>query len=225
VENNSGEYSFRDEDGRPTGTERFLLTKTRSGHVTLQCATDLPQERFSRYITYSGGPTHALQCASVFLQPADGSPSFAHFSLCGETLEGVLGSEGMPTTTQQLALSGCAPLFGTHALINDGWFAGLHDPGGAAEQTHRCAVSSVSEHGTSGLAAEIITLHTACTSWSSDVTTPAGTFDVRTVLLAFGSLPPLELTVRREDLLLVRLRWAHTRTHVELTHIDSRRTA
>jgi hypothetical protein len=180
--------------------------------------TTQPQFGFARHILLALDENSVPNLATVVLMPFGRLTSTAQFSLTKNELRATLTGPEDATTEQRLDLSGCARAFGTHALVNDGWLARLHDVHGPAPQSHRCAVSSVSEKGTSGLAAEVVELTTEFRG-NYEVSVAAGTFETAVVAIGFGPLPPLEVAVRKHDQLLIRIRWPSTGTEVELKEL------
>lgn len=210
-----GTYEIREAADGLAGLERFWLTTSRDGGSVLQCATSLPAQSLKRNILYALDAGGRPLIASIVLERRGVATATACFRFGGTRLHGDIRYVAQTAELQDLDLTGCVAAFGTHALVNDGWLARLHMAGGPARQEHRCPVSSVSEHGTSGLAAEIVTLVTEHRGRRRQAV-PAGVFDVDVIALGFGAMPPLELVVRRDDQLLVRLTWAHTGADVRL---------
>ena len=201
-----GSYSLR-YAGAITAQERFTLIRRADGSQSLQAFIRMSAPPLDRQISLELDRAGRPRAAAVMLQKED-SFSSAWFSVRGSTVTSEIDCDRFGRVSQSIAMDAPVGMFGTHALVNDGWFTRLHDAGGPALQRFVIPVSSVSPKGDSGLLVD-------CASVSiergegGEVTTAAGTFRIERFAIGFGHLPPLDVAVRSEDRLLVRMDWAH----------------
>ncbi len=212
-----GAYSLR-YGGIHTATETFTLFRREDGGTSLQSLIRMADPRLDRQVGIELDKAGLPRAATVMLHQ-DGRYSNALFSIRGAVVTCELDCDLFGRVSQTLTLESEVAMFGTHALANDAWFTRLHEPDGPALQTFECPVSSVSERGDSGLLVTRTRISIERRA-RGRTTTAAGTFETEHFDIAFGHLPPLEVQVRSDDQLLVRMDWKQGDVIVTLDELN-----
>ncbi len=212
-----GAYSLR-YGGVHTATETFTLFRREDGGASLQSLIRMADPRLDRQVGIELDRAGRPRAATVMLHQ-NGHYSSALFGIHGGVVTCDLDCDLFGRVSQTMTFESEIAMFGTHALANDAWFTRLHDPDGPALQRFECPVSSVSERGDSGL---LVTRTKIAVERRARgrTTTAAGEFETEHFDIAFGHLPPLEVHVRPDDQLLVRMDWKQGDVIVTLDELD-----
>ena len=188
----SGRYGFYDEADAQFGSETFRLEYLHDGGVVLDSICETTRPRMVRHIVYArdggGRPRHA----TIDLRDAAGISKVA-VSFEDVGMQAVYDDRRLRRMSQRWDGAAIAS-FGTHAVINDAWYAQLYDHATGGVQTFEdCLVSSVSENGDSGLLIQgvMVTVEhvgeEACETVAGSV--------VRRYRVAFASFSPIDVWV------------------------------
>ena len=216
----SGRYGFFDEANARFGSETFSLTYRDDRSVVLDSMCETMRPEMVRRIVYERDADGRPLRATIDLREAAGVSSVSvSFDKAG--MQADYDDRRLGRVSRRWDFDGIVS-FGTHAVINDAWYAQLYDHAIGGVQTFKdCPVSSVSENGDSGLLIEAVTVtveHVA----QEPCRTIAGTSGHH-YRIAFASFSPIDVWVREEDGLLLRLYWAQTRTEIRLEALDEDR--
>jgi hypothetical protein len=216
----SGKILYSYDDVGETGREWFTVTTDGNGDRILRARCEMDPDRVLRDVIYAVDknwrPLDAyvrLTVEGKFLGQCWASWSETHI-----TMHGTRAKDG--AFTQSLEVPEWPRRFGSHALINDGWTCAIFDPAGPDVQ-HFEKLTSMSHAANGATGPELDYFNVTLARRAPEpMTTAAGTFDCVCFDITYGDHIPIRVWLRREDLLLVRMRWELTGGTYDLVELS-----
>ena len=213
----SGRYDYRNAANALIGWENFSVS-TSAAEIVLNSHAVFLAEQLQRHVLHVATRDYLPREAYVRVTREGHHNGSASYMFGQDTV----AVRTYPADTHQtVALNTPRPIFGTHALANDGWYlAALLTEDVGTRQVYRAPVISISEDGGDppGLFWADVTVASVGVE---TVETPAGTFECLRGLLGFAEYPPIDLWIRVEDGLLIRQEWSLLSTSYQLSRIES----
>ncbi len=202
----SGRLRYGRTDGTATGFEEFTIRVGRDGGRTLNAFCVMEDAQVVRDVILSVAPDWAPLSALVKLEVGGRPHGAGLFRQVGDGVHGQGWCVEHGSFTQHFA-GVQSRMFGTHAVMNDGWAAPLLEAMGAAEAViEPCHGTSFRPDGASGpiLAPFAMPLKRFGVE---RVEVPAGTFEATRYQVTYPGAAPIDFWTTGAHHVLVRMIW------------------
>lgn len=218
----SGKIAYLRDGVTERGREWFTVTVHGDGRRTAHTMVEMEDHGLLRDSTQSVDAAWYPTDAYVRLSLADAFVGAAWYRF-GDTwaeCENTTAAAGRAGFRQEVGVR--PPLFGTHALLNDGWLVAAFDRDRQGCKRHTCTagfVCSPTPDGSTGPDLNRIDL-TQTHLGEEDVTVPAGTFHARHTQYVFPHRPPIDYWTTLDDFVPLRVRSTQLQSTYDLIDFD-----
>lgn len=217
-----GRLAYVGPDGTERGREWFHVTCEQNGSRTMRSTCEIDDSQILRDVILTVGSDWRPRESYVRVCAQGALLGSAWFRFDEGSATAQISSESMGRVSQRVTTLGRTPMFGAHQVAGDGWQAGLLSP--AANGPSRIEGILLCSALPNGASSPMIT-RTAMTAerlGTERITVPAGEFDTVHYRFSPDGLPPEDVWVLPDDLILVRSVWSHYSTSYVLSELEVR---
>ncbi len=219
----SGRIAYLQNGVEERGREWFTVTVHQDGRRTARTMVEMEDRDLLRDSTQSVDRDWYPTDAYIRLTLGDRFVGAAWYSFDSNSAACENLTEATGRTRYRRDIGYRPPLFGTHALLNDGWLVAAFDRDRGDSKRHTNVggfVCSQTPDGSTGPDLNRIDLTQAYLG-EERITVPAGTFETRHTQYIFPSRPPIDYWTTLEDFVPVRVRSTQLESTYELVEFDA----